>query len=247
MEKRDIMCRKKVLITGAAGEIGRVLAEGLRQDYDLRLLYHKTVLPAVGNEEIFVGSINNMEDMIKATAGIDTVIHMAGNPDDKAGFEEVMGVNIQGTYTTFEAAKRSGVNQIIFASTNHVTGYYEIEGVYTTPDMPVRPDGYYGVSKVFGEALGRYYADAFGISVICLRIGTCRSEDAVIKRKNDRILSTWLSLRDTVHMVKRSIEAESIKFGIYYGISNNTRASWDIRNAREELGYDPQDNSENYV
>ena len=241
------MDRKKVLITGAAGEIGRVLAEGLRQDYDLRLLYHQTVLPVVGNEEIFVGSINNMEEMVKATAGIDTVVHMAGNPDDKAGFEEVMGVNIQGTYTTFEAAKRSGVNQIVFASTNHVTGYYEIEGVYTTPDMPVRPDGYYGVSKVFGEALGRYYADAFGISVICLRIGTCRSEDAVINRKNDRILSTWLSLRDTVHLVKRSIEADSIKFGIYYGISNNTRAHWDFQNAREELGYDPKDNAENHV
>ena len=241
------MSRKKILITGAAGEIGRVLAEGLRQDYDLRLLYHKTVLPAVENEEIFVGSINNMEGMIKATAGIDTVVHMAGNPEDKADFKEVMGVNIKGTYTTFEAAKRSGVNQIVFASTNHVTGYYEIEGVYTTPDMPVRPDGYYGVSKVFGEALGRYYADAFGISVICLRIGTCRSEHAVINRKNDRILSTWLSLRDTVHLAKRSIEAESIKFGIYYGISNNARAYWDIQNAREELGYDPQDNAENYV
>ena len=240
------MRRKKVLITGAAGEIGRVLAEGLRQDYDLRLLYHKTVLPAVGNEEIFVGSINNMDEMIKATSGIDTVVHLAGNPEDKAGFEEVMGANIQGTYTTFEAAKRCVVNKIVFASTNHVTGYYEIEGVYTTPDMPVRPDGYYGVSKVFGETLGRYYADAFGMSVICLRIGTCRSENSVINRKSDRILSTWLSLRDTVHLVKRSIESESAKFGIYYGISNNTRAYWDIQNAREELGYDPQDNAEDY-
>ncbi len=241
------MGRKKVLITGAAGEIGRVLAEDLKQDYNLRLLYHKTVLPAVGNEEIIVGSINDMEGMITATTGVDTVVHMAGNPDDKAGFEDVAGVNIHGTYTTFEAAKRSGVNRIVFASTNHVTGYYEIEGIYTSPDMPVRPDGYYGVSKVFGEAIGRYYADAFGISVICLRIGTCKSEDAVINRKNDRMLSTWLSLRDAVHLVRLSIEAESISFGIYYGISNNTRAYWDIQNAREELGYDPQDNAEDYT
>ena len=213
----------------------------------MRLLYHKTVLPTVGNEEIFVGSINNMEEMIKATAGVDTVVHMAGNPDDKAGFQEVVGVNIQGTYTTFEAAKRSGVKRIVYASSNHVTGYHEVEGVYTTPDMPVRPDGYYGVSKVFGEALGRYYADAFGISVICLRIGTCRSEDAVINRKNDRILSTWLSLRDVVQLVWRSIEAESIQFGIYYGISDNTRAYWDIENARKELGYAPEDNAETYA
>ena len=241
------MNRKKVLITGAAGEIGSVLAAGLNEDYDLRLLYHKTVLPKFGDEEIFVGTINDMEKMIAATAGVDSVIHMAGNPDDKASFDAVMGVNIQGTYTTFEAARRSGVRQIIFASTNHVTGYYEIDGVYTTPDLPVRPDGYYGVSKVFGEALGRYYSDAFGISVICLRIGTCRSEDAVISRKNDRILSTWLSLNDTVQLVRCSIEAESIKFGIYYGISDNTRAYWDIQNARDEIGYDPQDNAENYA
>ena len=241
------MRRKKILITGAAGEIGRLLAAELKQDYDLRLLYHKTVFPASGNEEIFVGSINHMEEMINATAGVDTVVHMAGNPDDKAGFEDVMEANIQGTYTTFEAAKRSGVNRVVFASTNHVTGYYEMEGVYTTPDMPVRPDGYYGVSKVFGEALGRYYADAFEMSVICLRIGTCRSEDAVIKRKSDRILSTWLSIRDTVHLVRRSIEAESIQFGIYYGISNNKQAYWDIKNARDELGYDPQDNAEEYA
>ena len=241
------MRRKKVLITGAAGQIGKVLAEGLRQDYDLRLLYHKTVLPVVGNEEIFVGSINNMEEMIKATADIDTVVHMAGNPWLDTAFEEVLHSNIVGTYTVFEACRKARVKRIVFASTNHVTGYYEIEGVYTTPDMPVRPDGYYGVSKVFGEALGRYYADAFGISVICLLIGTCRSEDAVINRKNDRILSTWLSLRDIVHLVRCSIEAESIKFGIYYGISNNTRAYWDIQNAREELVYDPQDNAENYV
>ncbi len=136
---------------------------------------------------------------------------------------------------------------MVFASSNHVTGYYEIDGIYTTPDMPVRPDGYYGVSKILGEALGRYYTDAFGLSTICLRIGTCRPETAVEHRKSDRILSTWLSYRDVVQLVRRSIEAESIKFGIYYGISNNTQAYWDIQNARNDLGYDPQDNAEEYA
>jgi uronate dehydrogenase len=113
--------------------------------------------------------------------------------------------------------------------------------------MPVRPDGYYGVSKVFGEALGRYYRDAFGIAVICLRIGTCRPESAVKNRQNDRILSTWLSLRDVVQLVWRSIAAEDVPFGIYYGISNNTRAYWDIENARKELGFAPEDNAETYI
>jgi uronate dehydrogenase len=128
-----------------------------------------------------------------------------------------------------------------------VTGYYEIERTYTTPEMPVRPDGYYGVSKVFGEALGRYYADAFGISVICIRIGTCRSKIHLTNRNDDRILSTWLSHRDMVQLVRRSIEAEAIRFGIYYGISGNTRAYWDIENARKEIGYTPEDNAETYA
>ena len=241
------MSRKKILITGAAGQIGSVLRVGLKDRYRLRLLSHNTVLPAEPHEEICTGSITDLSKMTEVSEGVDAVVHMAGNPWLDTAFEEVLHSNIVGTYTVFEACRKARVKRIVFASTNHVTGYYEIEGVYTTPDMPVRPDGYYGVSKVFGEALGRYYADAFGISVICLRIGTCRSEDAVINRKNDRILSTWLSLRDIVHLVRCSIEAESIKFGIYYGISNNTRAYWDIQNAREELVYDPQDNAENYV
>jgi len=241
------MTRKKILITGAAGDIGRVLAAGLRDRYELRLLYHKNVLPAGPNEEICIGSITDLDKMTEVAEGMDAVVHMAGNPLEGAAFEEVLHSNIVGTYTVFEACRRTHVKRIVYASSNHVTGYYEIEGVYTTPDMPVRPDGYYGVSKVFGEALGRYYRDAFGIAVICLRIGTCRAESAVKNRTNDRILSTWLSLGDVVQLVRRSIEAESVRFGIYYGISKNTRACWDIENARQDLGYAPEDNAEDYV
>ena len=83
--------------------------------------------------------------------------------------------------------------------------------------------------------------------MICLRIGSFQPVESVKNRQSDRILSTWLSYRDTVQLVQRSVEAESVKFGIYYGISNNTRAYWDIENAREELGYAPQDNAEDYA
>lgn len=241
------MAGEKILITGAAGEIGRVLAAGLKDRYKLRLLYHNTVLPAGPNGDIFIGSITDLSKMIEASEGVDAVVHMAANPWEDATFEDVLHPNIVGTYTVFEACRRAGVGRIVYASSNHVTGYHEIDGVYTTPDMPVRPDGYYGVSKIFGEALGRYYSDAFGISVICLRIGTCRHVSDVKKRKRDRILSTWLSHRDVVQLVWRSIAAESVTYGIYYGISDNTRAYWDIENARKELGYAPEDNAENYV
>ena len=241
------MGRKKILITRAAGSIGKVLKADLKKWYRLRLLYHQNILPAESDEEVCIGSITELSKMVEVSAGVDVVVHLAADPLEDSPFEVVLKPNIVGTYTVFEACRQAGVGRIIFASSNHVTGYYEIERTYTTPEMPVRPDGYYGVSKVFGEALGRYYADAFGISVICLRIGTCRSKTRVINRDDDRILSTWLSHRDMVQLVRRSIEAEAIRYGIYYGISDNTRAYWDIENARKEIGYTPEDNAETYA
>jgi uronate dehydrogenase len=241
------MGKKKVLITGAAGRIGRVLRASLKDSYNLRLLYHNTVLPAEPGEEVFVAAITDLQQMVEVINGVDAVVHMAGNPSMEATFEEVLEANIRGTYCIYEAARQTGVKRIVFASTNHVTGVYEQEGIYTTPEMPVRPDSYYGASKAYGEALGRYYVDAFGLSVICLRIGSFQPEDAVRNRQNDRFLSTWLSHRDTVQLVTRSIEAEGIEFGIYYGISNNTRAYWSIENARKELNYQPVDNAEDYI
>ncbi len=241
------MGRKKILITGAAGRIGQVLREGLKDRYDLRLLYHNTVLPAEPGEEVCVASITDLDRMVEAVDGVDAVVHMAGDPSGGASFEEVLETNIRGTYNIYEAARRTGVNRVVFASTNHVIGHYEKDGIYTTPEMPARPDSYYGVSKALGEDLGRYYVDAFGLCVICLRIGSFQPNESVINRKGDRILSSWLSHRDTVQLVWRSIEVEHITFGVYFGISNNTRAYWDLQNAREELGYEPEDDAEEYA
>jgi len=239
--------RQKVLITGAAGRIGRVLRDGLRPRYDLRLMYHRTVLPATAGDEVVVGSIADLATMEGAAAGVDAIVHMAGNPSVRAPWEEVLEANIQGTYAVYEAAHRRGVARVVFASTNHVSGYYERARVYTRPEMPARPDSYYGVSKAFGEDLGQYYADAFGLAVICLRIGSFQPDEAVAGRKSDRILSTWLSHRDCVQLVWRGIEARHVQFGVYYGISGNRRAYWDIANARRDLGYAPEDDAERFA
>jgi uronate dehydrogenase len=238
------MAKKRVLITGAAGRIGRTLREGLKDRYQLRLLYNRTVLPAEGDDEVVTGDITDLVRMEQAVDGCDAVVHMAGNPSTTASFEDVTHQNSFGTYCIYEACVRKGCSRVVFASTNHVTGMYEKEGVYTTPDMPVRPDSFYGASKAHGEALGRYYTDRHGLAVICLRIGSFQPDEAVRTRRSDRILSSWLSHRDTVQLVWKSIEAEKVKYGIYYGISGNSRAYWDIQNAREELGYAPEDDSE---
>ena len=237
------MNRKKVLITGAAGRIGQVMRAELKDRYDLRLMYHRTVLEAVEGEEVAMGSVADMAAIEAAVDGVDAVVHMAGDPSTSAPWESVLEKNIQGVYCTYEACRKKGVKRVIFASTNHVTGFYEQDGAYTTPEMPERPDSLYGVSKAFGEDLGRYYVDEYGLEVICLRIGSFQPDSAVRERKGDRILSTWLSHRDCVQLVRCGIEAD-VRFGIYYGISGNTRAYWDIQSARQELGYEPEDNAE---
>ncbi|MGH2353825.1 MAG: NAD-dependent epimerase/dehydratase family protein [Chloroflexota bacterium] len=250
---------KRVLITGAAGRIGRALAERLGDRYRLRLLYHHTVpedhqqvadgarqsgalVPLEGTpHEVFVGSAGDLAAMERACAGVDAVAHLAANPRVQAPWEDILDANIIGTYAIFEAARRAGTRKIIFASSNHATGYYEKERVYTTPDMPVRPDSYYGVSKCFGEALGRYYADAHGLSVICLRIGSFQP-----RPRGERQLATWISHRDMAQLVWRGIESD-LPYGVFYGISGNRRAYWDLSNARELLGYAPEDDAETYA
>jgi dTDP-4-dehydrorhamnose reductase len=232
---------KKVLITGAAGRIGRGLHAELAGRYLLRLMYHRTTVPVGPNDEAVVTDLEDFDGIRQAVEGVDAIVHLAGNPSTQASFEAVLHANIVGTYHVYEAARLAGVPRVVFASTNHVTGMYERHGSLVWPDLPVRPDSFYGVSKAYGEALGRYYYDRHGLAVICLRIGS-----ATPKPANLRALGTWISQRDMAQLVWRSIEA-AVPFGIFYGISGNTRRQWDITNARDLLGYAPEDNGETFA
>jgi len=239
------MDKKLVFITGAAGRIGSTLAKGLREWYDLRLLHHRTIPEEVasGGVEVVRGNIFNLEEMLSAVQGVDAIVHMARSLEGRDTFRE-FEINMPGIYNIYEAARQRGVRKVVFASSNHATGIYEEEGLYTTPDMLPRPDSFYGVSKAFGEILGRYYADRYDMSVICLRIGSFVWPES--RPRNRRTLATWISHRDMVQLVHRSLAAE-VKYGIYYGISGNTRRYWDISNAQRELGYQPQDDAEAYA
>ena len=88
------MSRKKILITGAAGKIGRVLRDGLKDDYDLRLLYHRTVLPAAPGEEVHIASVKDLDKMVEVVGGVDSVVHMAGDPEVGASFQSVYENNL---------------------------------------------------------------------------------------------------------------------------------------------------------
>jgi uronate dehydrogenase len=229
----------RVLITGAAGHIGRALRAGLARRYALlRLADIAPQAPAGAGEEVVSADITRLEALLPAMQGIDTVVHLAGIPDEDS-WQKIRDMNIEGCYNVFEAARQAGVKRVVFASSNHAVGFHRRDRMIDDTVSP-RPDSRYGVSKVFGEALGRLYADKHGMSVACMRIGSFRPDDTV---SAPRHLNTWISHRDMVQLTQRCIDYPDYHFVIVYGVSNNARNRWSNANARF-LGYQPQDDAE---
>jgi uronate dehydrogenase len=231
---------QRVLITGAGGEIGRALRAGCYGHYPaLRLLDIKPQDAARAGEELLTVDVTDLDATSAAMKNVDCVVHLAGIPREDT-WETILPNNIVGTYNVFEAARLNGVKRVIFASSNHAVGYHRISHTIGI-DVQPRPDSRYGVSKVFGEAVGRMYADKYGISVACLRIGSYRERPL-----DARQLSTWISPRDMVQLIRRCIDAPDYHFLVAYGVSGNTRNRWLDPNA-DFLGYKPQDNAEEFA
>lgn len=230
----------RVLITGAAGGIGRTLQQGLAGRYALlRLADIRPVTPAGPNEEAATCDITDPQAVAAVMQDIDCVVHLAGVPRE-GPWDAIHPNNIVGTWNVFEQARVSGVRRIVYASSNHVVGYYRAATRVGTGVTP-RPDSRYGVSKVFGEALGRLYADKHGIDVACLRIGSFRRQP-----EDARQLATWISHGDMTELARCAIEAADYHYIVVYGVSANTRARWDNPDAAV-IGYVPRDNAEQYA
>ncbi len=239
------MRKKRIFLTGAAGSLGTSIRNRLRERYRFRLLLHSKVPDDVHpDDQVVVGSVADGAAMVEAAAGVDAIVHLAirrwggMTPEDVA--KATLDVDIPGVYNILEAARINEVPAVVFASTNHVTGLYEREGLVSTPESPVRPDGVYGAGKAFGEALGRFYSDRHGVRVICLRVANFNGED-VPGQRYEPGCSRWLSPRDLAQLVRRSIESSHVPFGIFYGVSAGCEKKWDLTNAREMLGYTPED------
>jgi uronate dehydrogenase len=231
---------RRVVVTGAAGRIGSVLRAGLRDQVELLRLVDQAPLGSPApNEELVHADIGDLAAMERAVDGMDAVVHLAGVPEEDA-FEPILQANIAGTYNVFEAARRRGCRRVVYASTSRVTGFYP-QQQRVDPEMPVRPDTWYAVSKVFGEALGRFYADRFGLEVVCVRIGAFEERPS-----ESRHLSTWLSPRDAVQLFRCCLTAPDVGLVTLYGVSANRRSWWDT-SAHERLGYRPQDDAERYA
>ena len=229
---------KRILLTGARGRIGTVLRPALRADVDeLRLSDLADPDDLVAPETAVVADLTDFAAVERAVAGVDAIVHLGAIPDE-APFEQIAGPNLHGVYHVFEAARRAGIQRVVFASSNHASGMYPT-GVPLDGEQRARPDGLYGASKAYGEALGSMYADRFGLSVVCLRIGSFRPRP--LERRE---LSTWLSHDDAIRLVRAALTARDVDFAIVYGASNNTRRWWppDTR-----IGFEPVDDAEAFA
>ena len=229
-----------VLLTGAAGGVGRYLRDGLPGlGWQLRLLDR---VPIPDAPDAIVADLRDEAALAAAVQGVDAIVHLAGIPVE-APFDDILGSNLLGTQRLFAAAQQAGVSRIVYASSNHAVGFEPVRDPDHPArlDTPPRPDGYYGLSKVFGEALGRLFHDRFGMDVVCIRIGSMFEQP-----NSRRMLATWLSPADGVHLFDVGLRAPSPGYVVTFGVSANTRAWYDIAPARA-LGYEPKDDSERFA
>ena len=248
--------RQVVLVTGLSGLIGGALRRHLDPaSYELRSLSRRAV-DGVTSHRADIGDLDAIQP---AFAGVDAVVHLAaavGQPS----FDVVLRTNVVGTYNVFEAARRAGVARVVFASSGATVSGWEqdepyrslVAGTYDglrdwpmmTHETPPRPAGLYGASKIWGEALARQYADAHGLSVLCVRIGRVRAED---RPREPREFAVYCSQRDVARMIERCLAAPpTVRFDIFYATSRNRWGYRDLDHARAVIGFEPVDAAEDH-
>jgi uronate dehydrogenase len=229
----------RLLLTGAAGGIGQAIrprvaafAERLRIS-DLAKACPSAAEP---HEEIVPCDLADKQAVDALVAGCDAIIHLGGVSVERP-FEEILEANIKGVYNLYEGARRHGVKRVIFASSNHVTGFYR-QDEKIDAHAPRRPDGYYGLSKSFGEDTAQFYFDRYGIETVSIRIGS-----AFPAPKDRRMMASWLSYDDLFELLRLSLLTRDVGHTVVYGMSDNAVTWWDNRHAAR-LGFAPRDSSE---
>ncbi len=234
-----IKTHQRILLTGAAGQLGQVLRQSLRANaHVLRVSDRLPLGPAQDREEVVQADLADRAAVERAVAGCDAIVHLGGISVE-APFEDILQANILGLYHLYEAAREHGVRRVVFASSNHVVGFYS-QGQTITADHPPRPDGFYGVSKAFGEDLSRMYFERDGIETACLRIGSSTPFP-----RDRRMLASWLSHGDLHRLISACLSTPVLGHSIIFGMSNNAVTWWDNSRARH-IGYVPQDSSDDY-
>lgn len=227
----------RILLTGAAGGLGKVLRLSLKANCNvLRVSDISELSKAQLQEEVYATDLSDKKAMLDLLAGVDAVVHMGGVSTERP-FDEILPANIVGVYNLYESARANGVKRIIFASSNHVTGFYrQAETIDAT--APPRPDGWYGISKAFGEDVARFYFDRYGIETACVRIGS-----SFPAPKDRRMLASYLSYADLHRLITACLSTPVLGHSIIFGMSDNAVTWWDNRCANH-IGFKPQDSSD---
>jgi uronate dehydrogenase len=248
---------RRVLITGASGLVGQVLCKALADDYEVAGIDARRRR----RDGISRADMTRLRHAERAVDGADVVIDLA-SAHWQQPWDVVRENNLPAAWNTLEAARRRGVRRVVYASSNHVTGLYERDEPYArivagdydgldpatvpkiTTAMAVRPDTPYGVGKVLGEAAARYYSEEHGLSVLCLRIGTLNRAS---RPSAARHFATLITHADMARLARCCIEAPlDLTYGVFYGVSANRWRIWDVDDARRAIGYEPQDDAEQW-
>ncbi|MFL9879608.1 NAD(P)-dependent oxidoreductase [Herbaspirillum rhizosphaerae] len=231
----------RLLLTGAGGGLGKVLRPRLAAFADvLRVSDLAAALQgdAAAHEEVVPCNLADRAAMDALIAGCDAIVHLGGVSVERP-FEEILEANIKGIFHVYEAARRHGVKRVIFASSNHVTGFYRQDEKIDVRDLR-RPDGYYGLSKSYGEDMAQFNFDRYGIETVSIRIGWSFPEP-----KDRRSLASWLSYDDLTELLRCSLFTPDVGHTVVYGMSDNPSTWWDNRYAAH-LGFKARDTSDIY-
>ena len=227
----------KLLITGAAGIVGRALRPLLRENYDLRLFDRLPTNDLAANEEALVGDLTDRESVRQAVTGVDGILHLACAHGTGISFPTTIEPNYHGSLYLLEAAVAAGVKRFVFTSSHHVLGQYRADAAEFFDELPPAPDSYYALSKVFGEAACATYSLRSDLATYVIRIGNADAEVMDARR-----LRLWTSARDLAQLIRIGLEHPAVRHEVVYGVSDSPQPFFHNRRARA-LGYRPQDNA----
>jgi nucleoside-diphosphate-sugar epimerase len=237
------MSKPIVLLTGAGGRIGPHLLPSFQERYDLRVLDRQ---PIAGVENITLTDLQDPDALRQALAGVETVVHLAATSDEAPFLEKLVPNNVVGLYNILQASVDAGVRRFIFASTVQTVRAWEMTQPVRTADPP-RPVSLYGATKVFGETIGRYYHDRHGLEFIAVRIGWFQDYDSPVLKKPGGGVNIWLSPRDCARLLHLAVEKPDIGYAVVFGTSKTPVEVLSLQEAREVLGYEPEDDPSDYA